>query len=386
MGRGKKNIKSTGVKRDFETLFLETFGHIEKLIFRPTDYNHRELAGLLRKLLVDGGNLVTIVNQPYRLGLVFEVNERNPPPPIPGMTFWRMSIVPGLGPPGWKTKSLNLNQFLSFPCLQSESRDSSVRELIKGYANSAGAVHASQYLHSVEEAMLKENQASAIFGLSARHPLVEIAIVTLKAMEPLRQRIIEIPASVKQLCRYETPREGKVRFEKEQFLVCETMHESVNQFGFYSVVSLDESQKNSTIFAIGTKEPSSRILIGIDKLGCLIASVRQGSFRLTVQSSVDVQSLGGQPVILTLEIHKRVTELVCELLVGTRTIARASAPAPKHPFVLARSVMGADMFGKKGSSGSFADMILVSEPCSPQDRHRIFLRFASNRWMLPVGL
>jgi hypothetical protein len=124
-------------------LFLETLADLERRAAADsTEYEALMIAGLLRKLVIDGHPLVDVVNNRYRLKVRYRINDTKPPD-VPGQLMaW--NALDGLDPQtsdNHEPKSVSIDGLLRQPVMINDGHVYTVRDLISHQANAAGAVH-----------------------------------------------------------------------------------------------------------------------------------------------------------------------------------------------------------------------------------------------------
>lgn len=174
-------------------LFVKTLDDIEKRLTSRDEYEILLIAGLLRKLLLDGDSLINQVITTEKLKIEFVVNDKSAPttPPIP--VFW--SIEDGIDPetsPPFLINPIKVNKenLLKRPVIQCDGKIVTVKDLIRHMAHVEGAVHPG-LPKTDEEKILKElGQTLGIGGLPAGIRLLKaIARIVLKGLEPLKTKI-----------------------------------------------------------------------------------------------------------------------------------------------------------------------------------------------------
>lgn len=125
-----------------ERLFVHTLDDLRRRVESEQEYDVLMLAGLLRKLILDGGNSLAIkVSRSRSLKLVFRINFCAPPRV---QHYW--CVGDDLDPEATCERNLTsvevgLDTLLKTPVLASAEKVFTVREIIVQAANKEGAVH-----------------------------------------------------------------------------------------------------------------------------------------------------------------------------------------------------------------------------------------------------
>lgn len=169
-----------------EELYLETIADLEKKLADGSPYAVIRAAGLLRQLLLDGGqSLVDKVNRTHRLKIGFAV-QRPFFLPVANFQVWNPSArpVPGLPYMGKPPLQLDRDQFLGHQFAAGQGVAFSVRDMIVFCANVAGGVHHGAAKTPKEQLLAEMHQETApeqavsglIFGVAG---IVEVVVDSL---------------------------------------------------------------------------------------------------------------------------------------------------------------------------------------------------------------
>ncbi|EKD53452.1 MAG: hypothetical protein ACD_61C00040G0004 [uncultured bacterium] len=163
-------------------LFLLTLDDIKEKSQSDDYYKIFMTAALLRKLFLDGGALVDLVNRNYKLGLKFTVNNKEPII-VPGLFFW--TIQDGFDPETSHCPiplEVDKTAFLNRKVMMKENRIYTVHDLIDYLCHIGGVVHHSSPKEEKEK-ILKEVEQPIVRSLLA------INRVVLKGLRPLEMAI-----------------------------------------------------------------------------------------------------------------------------------------------------------------------------------------------------
>ncbi len=174
-----------------EQLFIYTIKDLEKKLVATDQYEILMIAGLLRKLLLDGTPLMDLVNANH-LKVKFIINSK-PIPEDKYLSIW--SIEDGLDPSTavphlCKPIEVNREQFLSTKILKAVDKVFSVRDVILHLAHIEGAVHAGSTKDEKDVILNKFIQEWQIGGVAATFRLLKaIARVTVKGLKVLESSL-----------------------------------------------------------------------------------------------------------------------------------------------------------------------------------------------------
>jgi hypothetical protein len=184
-----------------EGLFLSNLSQLQALEKSQDRWKILGLSLHLRQLLLDSFPLVDQVNKKYKIKIQFIITDFSIPtvlPNIPLATF--ETIQDGLDPttarPGRKSVELNRDSFLNKVVLFNEGKNYSIKDIIKFEAVTMGGVHLGKPKNNDEEKLKKLEQFFGVGGLPpALRQLKAITRVVLKAMEPIRAAIVNLPST-----------------------------------------------------------------------------------------------------------------------------------------------------------------------------------------------
>ena len=174
-------------------MFIKTLEDIETRLTSYDEYEILMVAGLLRKLLLDGDSLMNQVNRGKKLKITFTINDRKIPQASSDVVFW--SIEDGLDPDTsvpllCNPKEVNKDDLLKIPIILSNGKTINIKDLIQHMAHVEGAIHPG-IPKSDEEKILKGlGRILGIGGLPVGIRLLKaIARVVLRGLQPLRNEV-----------------------------------------------------------------------------------------------------------------------------------------------------------------------------------------------------
>jgi hypothetical protein len=181
---------------DRAPLFLNTLDDLERRL-EPggTAYDVLMIAGLLRKLLLDGGgSLVTILNRQHRLKLRYRVNDAPLKVPRAAGSTGQWGVTNALDPEAFPDLAepidLDLDDFLGTLLLVIEGNRATVADIIRHVANVQGAVHAGTPGTEADTALLILNRGVRMWGYEVGTAmLLPIGRIVLRALAPLRESV-----------------------------------------------------------------------------------------------------------------------------------------------------------------------------------------------------
>lgn len=174
-----------------EQLFIYTIRDLEKKLVATDQYEILMIAGLLRKLLLDGTPLMDQINTDHPK-VKFIINSK-PIPEDKYLSVW--SIEDGLDPATavpylCKTIEVDRGQFLSTKILKVTDKVFSVKDVILHLAHVEGAVHAGSTKDEKDVILNRFIQEWQIGGVAATFRLLKaITRVTVKGLKPLESSL-----------------------------------------------------------------------------------------------------------------------------------------------------------------------------------------------------
>ena len=177
---------------DKTILFNKTVKDIRNRLDSYDEYEILMIAGLLRKLIMDGDSLLNQVLRSKKPSVTFKINPlKELPPGLPRPTFH--SIEDGFDPetsffPG-PIKEVNRDQLLKAPVMQFMDHVVTVGDLIKHMSHVEGAIHPGSPKNEMEKALKYLGENLGIGGLPAGIRLLKaIARVVLKGLDELEKQ------------------------------------------------------------------------------------------------------------------------------------------------------------------------------------------------------
>lgn len=180
---------------DVDRLFIYTLSDLEQRAAAADEYAVLMSAALLRKLLLDKGRLMDLVNRSHRLDLRFRISGVSPLEQLihdSNPMFW--TIEDGLdadSPLAYAPFNASLDQFLARRVMRFGGSWITVRDVIDQLANIEGAVHSGKAKGERQRAL----QAAAKFynraGLPGAVSQVRlIGRITVRGLSPLRDAVV----------------------------------------------------------------------------------------------------------------------------------------------------------------------------------------------------
>jgi hypothetical protein len=182
---------------DANQLFVRTLRDLERRSVSTDEYEVLMSAGLLRKLLLDGGRLVDQVNRHYRLKVRFRIPEVSPFEKMLWNSkpmFW--VIADALDPelmllPGTTPYDATVDQLLARRVMCLHENWVTVRDVIDQLANIEGAVHKGEPKDEREKVIRAAGEMYTRDGLPGLVSLVKtIGQVTVRGLIPLRDTVV----------------------------------------------------------------------------------------------------------------------------------------------------------------------------------------------------
>jgi hypothetical protein len=178
-----------------EILFVKTLEDIEKKLQANDSYELLGISALLRKLLFDKNCLYDLANQQHKIKLKFVVGNDYAPKSkqLREGSFWSQqdSFDPETAPPHVIPIEISRKNFSKKVILITGKNEHTVIETIKYVAHVVGGVHVGSPENSKESELQKLDQLNNLGGHSmVVRQLMSISRVVLKAMNPLREKIL----------------------------------------------------------------------------------------------------------------------------------------------------------------------------------------------------
>jgi hypothetical protein len=203
-----KQIFDTSLKANetkAEGIFLIKFDELEKLInstsyFEVRDIPRvRDIASILRQMLLDGQPLIHQINRKYHFDIRFRVVLPQPPQSTPQSVlsdgvWWSWGHFNPDNPfqQGAATCDVNLEEFLNIIVHMKEGNEYSIRDIITYEANVDGAVHLGGPRGEKQKKLADPKiSTSAYLGVFPAFlvELKEICSVVLKGVKPLKDKV-----------------------------------------------------------------------------------------------------------------------------------------------------------------------------------------------------
>jgi hypothetical protein len=170
--------------------FLETLTDIREKLASNSKYHSIRACGLLRQLILDGGNLIDLVKRPYKMKVYYTVGHlgfiENGFIRTNMVVFWKPFL------PVTKAYTVSKDEFLAIKVLKTEHHLFSVRDIIHVTANVSGGVHMSTPSDDKEkkyDELIKEID-NAIPSIDTTHLTIDaICVIVLAALQPLEEII-----------------------------------------------------------------------------------------------------------------------------------------------------------------------------------------------------
>jgi len=164
-----------------EKLFLETLNDLRAKM-NGSEYDLIKACGLLRLLLIDGGNLLDIVNRKHKQKISFTINDKTPPDNYL-FAFW--SDISYINEGG---KQVNIHGLLSSRVLTFVDMNFTVLDIIKTGSHFQGGIHSGipesandKVLSALDDKVFKEQY----FGLKSIKAICSVVLSGLKPLEDL---------------------------------------------------------------------------------------------------------------------------------------------------------------------------------------------------------
>jgi hypothetical protein len=258
-----------------ERLFVRRYDELVDGLSASGEFEVIKLTAGLRQLLLDQAPLIHQANTGRKIKLRFRVNnvgDSSDLPVRPDIDFHAQGLDPSVIQIPAGTRELKLAQFLGTTVLETPDLKVTVADLIRHGANKAGGVH----LDSRREP--NEAQLDAAFGRLASvgaSPLdisvTTITRITLAALKPLRDLLVQLPASLPLFAHYRLNRGESIRSDgRTQFLETNFAKALVGDFSWNGVIRVMQQvlPGRRILYEIGHSTQSMpRLSVGIDDAG-----------------------------------------------------------------------------------------------------------------------
>jgi len=169
---------------DNKFLFVNTLEDIRSKTKTNNKYDIIKASGLLRLLLLDNPPLIHIINKEYRIPILFHVSDFKSKIPIQPDYHW-ISLLPETR----KTYKVKLDEFLNITCFLYKQNEYSIKDVIRSCAHLIGGIHTSKPRDEKEEIFLNLDKIMPINPDGTYNSLKEIALVGIKGLETLEEKV-----------------------------------------------------------------------------------------------------------------------------------------------------------------------------------------------------
>ncbi len=171
-----------------DDLFIGTMRELRQRIISNNKYDYIKACGLLRLLLMDTGQpLSIIVNKKCNVEILFHVSDIKDGFGKNAEMDWRHLVSDG------KQRSLKINKFLKVPILFYKGHCYNVADIIRYGANIQGGVHAGRPEIDPEKTYAKLEEIREHFIDVDSASIHSICEVVIEALEPLESAILGHP-------------------------------------------------------------------------------------------------------------------------------------------------------------------------------------------------
>lgn len=180
---------------DVEQSFLRFILDLQQRVAVNDRFDLLEASAILRRLLLDAGPILHIVNRSYRERLRFPIVHRDPESLYDQAgqkpSFDHVVLSPAFADPS-DIRHLTLDEFLSKPVLYGSQGAYTVRDVIKVCANLKGGIHFDDPATSVEQALVELDKNYLPFFIDASlASLPDIAWAAINGSRPLIEAILK---------------------------------------------------------------------------------------------------------------------------------------------------------------------------------------------------
>jgi hypothetical protein len=350
-----------------EELFVRRFDEINAGLRARDDFDRLKTASALRQLLLDGSPLLHEVNRTRKLKIQFVVNNVGTSADFstpPDLLFHGRGLDPSGGQPVTGTRTVNLDQFLSTPVVESPTGSVTVKDIIGFIANKAGGVHFDSS-RSRQDAKLEELLGTVSrFGIdSVAASLDAIARITLSALSPLRRAIVQLPSEIRLFAHYALET-GRIDFDgREQLLATDLSQTLKDGWGLHAIIRvMRQAQPGERIlYDLGNPSGSApRITLLTDDAGDLIARIHVDEGLVSELRAVGYRgtALFNRFTYIAMELAYS-DEVTSRLFVNNRLVASDRVIATNPPRLVTRQSLGADLLGGRHATFQIQELVLA---------------------------
>lgn len=178
---------------DHEKLLIDTIDDLKARLDKGDQYNLIRASALIRQILIDGGNLLSLVNKNYKLDIRFRTQKNKPKFQnkgiIDGIEYETVIGVTFLNPKHNDEEyidNIKLDKFLEYPVIFFEGQHFTVLQITKQCAHIYGGVHAGKMKDDEEIKLDLANKTLSHGEVScAVDAMKDIISITISALKPL---------------------------------------------------------------------------------------------------------------------------------------------------------------------------------------------------------
>jgi len=182
---------------EHEKLLINTLEDLQSRLDKGDEYNLVRGSALIRQVLIDGGNLLSLVNKNYKLDIRFRTQKNKPKfqnkPTIDGIEYETVIGITFLNPKHKDEEFIDyikLDKFLEYPIIFFDGQDFTVLQIIKQCAHIYGGVHAGKMKTDEEIKLDLANKTLSHGEVSCTvDAMTDIIALTINALKPLVDEI-----------------------------------------------------------------------------------------------------------------------------------------------------------------------------------------------------
>lgn len=344
-----------------EELFLFALRELQRL----SNSNVREevisSSKILRQLLLDGGNLVDLINKKTKLKIEFRLAvPAIPPEPFSSEGVWAVIDALYETDDPSRISALRRDQFFSTVIAGVDGENISIKDVVSFAANKMGGVHYEKELKG-KDASIAQLSSNLITKEEAAIHLILRAVsrIVIAALTPLRNVVL-----------------GVERFYGAP--------------GFSCILTLciypGEKDEDSYIIDVGASKEANRVSVYVDGRGELTVRVidKTGNSEYLRSGMADRALVYGQHVAMVLEIGSVGDAVLISVEAGRWSEVRVLGKSQFDPQIDPKKnlVIGSDCYGKKKSHMLLMSWLVGSAVFRPRDKSRA-IRYFEDQVSLP---
>lgn len=366
-----------------ERIFTRKYNELYFLITTGTEYELLKASGIMRHLLIDGGNLIDIVNRNRspRLKILFNVLE------MPMFRFFDGSLLL-IAPMQLESselqissqfKSLDKGKFLNLPILKTSKGIFNIIQIIKFLANKEGAVH-------FDDKTDLNNPIRSVNQIALLGTLKEVGRIVLLSLKNLKDDIVKLPIGLPLFAHYSQIAGGHVYFQgTKQFLENRQLNTEIkNGFGILIEIKVLPQVRNGSrvIFEIGGNKDSFQFKIQVNSAGDLECISKINSTKpFKVVSRLFQKKYGETWISIASFIDFEDKKSTFTLFINNHLVDKIIKSYKTRNKKINELTVGGNLRGKQNAAFREIEMIILDDKTDNQEKSSL-LRYFEGKWKI----